>query len=101
MWLSKGYLPTDLHIKDTDQHQYLHFNSSHSDHTKRLIIYSQELRLTKICTLENDFLRHRNEMKSWFQRQSYPKDINTEMKMMIFNGNSNKSSNKKKVCHLC
>ena len=41
-------------------------------------------------------------MKSWFQRQSYQKDvINTEMKMMIFNGNSNKSSNKKKVCHLC
>ena len=42
------------------------------------------------------------EMKSWFQRQSYQKDvINTEMKMMISNGNSNKSSNKKKVCHLC
>ena len=25
--LSKGCLTTDLHIKDTDRHQYLHFNS--------------------------------------------------------------------------
>ena len=34
--LSKGLLTTDLHVKDTDRHQYLHFN----------------------------FLRHRVEMKS-------------------------------------
>ena len=53
--LSKGRLITDLHIKDTDPHQY--FNSSHPDHTKRSIIYSQTLRLTKICTFENYFLR--------------------------------------------
>ena len=34
-------------------------------------------------------------MKSWFQRRSYPEDvINTEMKKVIFNGNSGKSSNK-------
>ena len=36
--LSKGRLTTDLHIKDTDRHQYLHFNSSHTNPTKRLII---------------------------------------------------------------
>ena len=95
--LSKGRLTTDLHVKDTDRHQYLHFNSSHPDHTKRSIIYSQALRLAKICTFENDFLRHRDEMKSWFQRRSYPEDvINTEMKKVIFNGNSGKSSNKSK-----
>ena len=93
--LSKGCLTTDLHIKDTDRHQYLHFNSSHPDQTKRPIIYSQALRLTKICTFENDFLRHRDEMRSWFQRRDYPEDvINTEMKKVVFNGNFGKSSNK-------
>ena len=93
--LSKGRLTTDLHVKDTDRHQYLHFNSSHPDHTKRSIIYSQALRLAKICTFENDFLRHRDEMKSWFQRRGYPEDvIDTEIKKVIFNGNSGKSSNK-------
>ena len=95
--LSKGRLTTDLHVKDTDRHQYLHFNSSHPDHTKRSIIYSQALRLAKICTFEDDFLRHRYEMKSWFQRRGYPEDvINTEIKKLIFNGNSGKSSNKSK-----
>ena len=68
--LSKGRLTTDLHIKDTDRHQYLHFNSSNPGHTKRSIIYSQALRLTKIYTFENDFLRHRDEMKSRFQRRA-------------------------------
>ena len=38
-----------------------------------------------------------DEMKSWFQRQGYPEDvINTEIKKVIFNGNSGKSSNKRK-----
>ena len=62
--LSKGRLNTDLHIKDTHRHQCLHFNCLYSDHTKRTIIYSQALRLTKLYTFEIDFLRHRNEMKS-------------------------------------
>ena len=73
--LSKGCFTADLHIKDTDRHQYLHFNSSHPDHTKRSIIYCQAFRLTKICTFEYDFLRHRDEMKSWFQRRGYPEDV--------------------------
>ena len=95
--LLKGLLTTDFHVEDTDQHQYLHFYSSHPDHTKRSIIYSQALRLAKICTFENDFLRHRDEMKSWFQRRGYPENvINTEMKKVIFNRNSGKSSNKSK-----
>ena len=84
--LSKGCLTNDLHITDTDRHQYLHINSSHPDHTKRSITYSQALRLTKICTFENDFLRHRDEMKTWSQRRCYYEDvINTEMKKLIFN----------------
>ena len=95
--LSKCRLTSDLHIKDIDRHQYLHFNSSHPDHTKRSIIYSQTLRLTKICTFENDFERHRDEMKSWFQRRGYPEAaINTKMKNMFFTGNFGESSNKNK-----
>ena len=55
------------------------------------------LRLAKIYTFENDFLRRSDEMQLWIQRQGYPEDvINTEMRKMIFNGNSGKSSNKSK-----
>ena len=93
MKLSKDRLTTDLHIKGTERHQYLYFNSSHPDQTKRSIIYNQVLRLTKICTFENDFLRHRDEIKSWFQRRGYPEDvINSEMKKVVFTGNFGKSS---------
>ena len=43
--LNEGKISTDLYIKSTDRHQYLHFTSSHSNHTKRSIVYSQGLRL--------------------------------------------------------
>ena len=33
---SGGQLTTDLHIKSTDKHQYLHYVSARSDHTKRV-----------------------------------------------------------------
>ena len=32
---SKNKLSTDLHIKPTDYHQYLHYSSGHPEHTKR------------------------------------------------------------------
>ena len=36
---------TELYIKPTDRHQYLHYSSLHPDHTKNTIVYSQILRL--------------------------------------------------------
>ena len=47
--LSNGDLSTDLHIRSTDRHQLLHYTSSHPDHTKRSIICSQALTISKIC----------------------------------------------------
>ena len=41
--LVNGKLETDLHIKSTDRHHYLHYMSSHPEHTKRSIVYSQTL----------------------------------------------------------
>ena len=61
-----GKIITDLHIKATDRHQYLHYTSSHPYHTKRSIVYSQALRVSRICSFEEDFERHRNQMKLWF-----------------------------------
>ena len=56
----------DLHIKATDRHQYLHYTSSHPYHTKWSIVHSQALRVSRICSFKNDFIRHPNEMKSCF-----------------------------------
>ena len=47
-----GFVHTDLHIKGTDCHQYLEYTSSHPEHTKKFIIYSQTLRLSRLCSFE-------------------------------------------------
>ena len=73
--LSNGYLSTDLHIKSTDRHQFLYYTSSHPDHTKHSIIYSQALRISRICSNKSDFLKHLESMKSWFQVRDYPNKL--------------------------
>ena len=39
-------------IKLTDRHQYLHYASSHPEHPKKPVVYSQILRLSQICSEE-------------------------------------------------
>ena len=83
--LSQGKLETDLHIKPTDRHQYLHYSSSHPGHTKRSIVYSQTLRVARVCSHEADFRKHTTEMKSWFLKRGYPNNvIEKEMKKVKF-----------------
>ena len=53
----------DLHIKPTDRHQYLHYSSSHIEHTKQSIVFSQGLRVRRTCPCENDFRKKNVEMK--------------------------------------
>ena len=63
--LENGSITTDLHTKRTDCNQYLHCSSSRSDHIKNFIIDTQILRLSTICTYEEDFDKHALNMKSW------------------------------------
>ena len=83
--LKNGVISTDLHTKTTDCHQYLHFSSSHPDHIKISIIYSQTLRLSKICSYERDFDTHALNMKSWFLDRGYSKQmIDSQMEKVRF-----------------
>ena len=54
---------TDLYIKPTDRLQYLHYSSSHPDHTQKSIVYSQTLSLNRICSVEPGFVQHKKEME--------------------------------------
>ena len=90
MSLSNGYFSTDLHIKSTDRHQVLHYRSSHPDHTKRSIIYSQALSISRICSNKSDFLKHLQSMKSWLEVRGYPKKlIEQDMERVKFFRNGN------------
>ena len=56
---------TDLYLKPTDTHQYLHASSCHVSRCKNSIPFSQALRLNRICS-ENVFLHKRyNELEVW------------------------------------
>ena len=52
---------------------------------KTAIVYSQLLRVSWICSRENDFNRHKSNMKIWFQKRGYPENISeNEMKKVKF-----------------
>ena len=86
--LSGNKLSTDLCIKSTDRNQYLHYTSSHPDHTKKSVVYSQALTKTELNLLrKKNFHKHICEIKSWFSQRGYPqKLIKTETSKVKFSG---------------
>ena len=64
-------LVTDLYVKTTDTHQYLHASSCHVSHFKKSIPFSQTLRLNRICS-ENAFFDKRcNKLEVWLKERGY------------------------------
>ena len=76
--LTDGKIVTDLYCKSTDSHQYLHYDSCHAEHIKRSIIFSQALRLKRICSQKSDLNSHVKELKNWFSKRGYPDRIISE-----------------------
>ena len=68
---STGKLYTDLYSKPTDAHNYLPADSYHPPHCIKSLPYSQILRLKRICTKNDDFIKHTRDMKTYFKRQGY------------------------------
>ena len=66
---------TYLHTKSTDKHQYLNYTSAHPAYIKLFVIYSQALRMSRICSYKIDFEKHFVDMKLWFQARGYPSDL--------------------------
>ena len=62
---------TDLYIKSTDTHQYLHTSSCHVYHSKKSILYSQALRLNKIFSENSFYDKLCNELEVWLRGQGY------------------------------
>ena len=76
--LTDGKIITDLYCKPTDSHQYLHYDSCHAEHIKRSIIFSQTLRLKRICSQKSDLDSHVKELKNWFSKRGYPAKVISE-----------------------
>ena len=94
--LSKGKISTDLYVKDTDKYQYLHYTSSHPNHTKQFTVYSLALRINRIYSEEKDFEQHKHKMRSWFQKRAYPNKVLDEKLAKVRFSNQEKNLQQKR-----
>ena len=86
---------TDLYVKSTDRHQYLHSLSAHPNYTKRSVVFSQTLRVSRLCSYEENVMKHKANLKSWFLKREYPeKLISAEMGKAKFSNGERKSNSK-------
>ena len=70
--MKKGLqLFTDLYVKPTDTHQYLHASSCHVSHCKKSMPFSQALRLNRICSENAVFDKICNDLEVWLKKRGY------------------------------
>ena len=82
--VNHGEFITDLYCKPTDGHQYLHFEPCHPSYTKSSIIFSQALKMKRICSQRSDLVANVRRFKDWFRETGYPEDnVNKETKREI------------------
>ena len=70
-----GKLETDVYIKPTDSHQYLHRVSCHPNSCKKGIPYAQALRLRRICSKETFFESRARDLCSFLEERGYEKNV--------------------------
>ena len=70
--LRSNSISTSVFYKPTDNHQYLHFSSSHPLSLKKSIVFSQCLRLKRICSDPIDYKDSISRLTGFFLSNGYP-----------------------------
>ena len=82
-------------MKPTDRHQYLHFSSAHPNHTKRSVVFSQTLSISRLCSNKSDFERNKEKTRLWFGKRECPeKLIDSEIRKVKFSIKETNEKNK-------
>ena len=68
-------LLTDVFVKYTNTHQYLHATSCHVYHSKKSIPYSQALRFNRICSKNQLFHKRCNDVEVWLKNRGYDEKL--------------------------
>ena len=78
--ISNGSLSTGLYRKPTDRNTLLHHDSFHPEHIKKSIVYSQALRVRRICSDGTESELELNRLRSHFLERGYKLDfVNSEI----------------------
>ena len=67
--LTDNKIVTHLYCNSTDRHQYLHYDLCFAEHIKRSIVFSQKLRLKKICSQKSDLDSNVKELKTGLAKE--------------------------------
>lgn len=65
-------LSTSVYYKPTDTHMYLNYNSFHPKSIKHSIVFSQCLRIKRICSDPIDFDKQISQLTGYFLSAGYP-----------------------------
>ena len=99
--MDQGRIYTDLHIKPTDNQLYLQQTSCHPANTKKSLAFSLKLRIKRICEKEEDYKRHRTDLKVQLRKRGYShRTIEQQLRRVddmdrkdFLNNETNKSKN--------
>ena len=50
---------TDIYVKSTDRHQYPHYLSARPNHTKRSVVFSRTLTISRLCSYKKNFIKRK------------------------------------------
>ena len=75
VYIKNGKVETDLHVKPTSKHQYLHTKSCHPKHCKTAIPYSQALRIKRICSERENLSLRTEQLKYHLSRRGYSEQL--------------------------
>ena len=68
-------LQTTIYRKQTGRQNYLDVQSEHPKLLKDSILYSQALRIKRICSSQKEFLSHTAKMIKQFQKRGYNRSL--------------------------
>lgn len=66
---------TDIHVKETDNHQYIEYSSCHPVSCKNGIPYSQGKRYRRIISDDNVFNDSLQTLRTYFKARNYPINV--------------------------
>ena len=73
MGIKNNEIVTDLYAKPCDSKAYLHFTSDHPSHTKKAIPIGLAKRVRRICSSDEGFNRHADDLVGQLTDRGYPR----------------------------
>ena len=68
-------LDTSVHVKKTNNHQYIEYSSCHPLSCKKGIPFSQAKRYRRIISNDEKFEKELHKLKSYFLERNYPTHV--------------------------